>query len=203
MAAAKKIEEAEASAQDEVSQIFGERVRELREAAQLTLEALSQRSGVSRAMLSKVERGEKSPTLGIATAISRALGTSLTFLTNGEEERRAVAVVKRRERHVFKDEETGFERHLLSPAIGGNATELLYHLLPPHTSTGTLPSYPSGTEKHVVVVSGVLTVAMKAGDVVLETGDALFFEADVEHAFENHAGKKAEYYLVVSRPARK
>lgn len=192
----------ESSDADDISQIFGERVRTLRERARYTLEELSQRSGVSRAMLSKVERGEKSPTIGVATAIARALNTSLTYLTNGQEERRAIAVVKRDQRHIFKDGETGFERHLLSPAIAGNSTELLYHLLPPGTSTGVLPPYPSGTEKHVVVVGGVLVVAMKDFDTRLETGDSLFFEADVEHAFVNRDATPCEYYLVVSRPAR-
>ncbi len=187
---------------NDLSQIFGERVRVLRERASFTLDELSQRSGVSRAMLSKVERGEKSPTIGIATAIARALNTSLTFLTNGEEERRAVAVVKRRERHVFKDAETGFERHLLSPPIAGNSTELLYHMLPPGTSTGVLAPYPTGTEKHVVVVGGVLVVAIKEREITLETGDSLFFEADVEHAFENRSKRPCEYYLVVSRQPR-
>ncbi|MFC4273646.1 helix-turn-helix domain-containing protein [Achromobacter aloeverae] len=187
---------------DNVSQIFGERVRLLREHARLTLEELAQRSGVSRAMLSKVERGEKSPTIGVASSIAKALGTSLTYLTNGEEAHRAVAVVRRDERHVFRDSESGFERHLLSPAIAGIATEVLYHLLKPGTSTGTLPAYPAGTEKQVVVVSGTLTVSMKSGDTLLRAGDAMYFEADVDHAFVNRGKTQCEYYLIVSRSPR-
>lgn len=187
---------------DDLSQIFGERVRLLREQARLTLEELSQRSGVSRAMLSKVERGEKSPTIGVASAISKALGTTLTYLTNGQEEHRAVAVVRRGERHVFRDGESGFERHLLSPAIAGISTEVLYHLLKPGTSTGTLPAYPAGTEKQVVVVAGTLTVSMKSGDTALAAGDAMYFEADVDHAFVNRGKAQCEYYLIVSRSPR-
>jgi len=141
---------------DEVSREFGERVRGLRERAELTLEELSRLSGVSRAMLSKVERGEKSPTIGVAKRISRALNTSLSFLAGGQEERRAVAIVRKDQRHVFKDGETGFERHLLSPPIAGGGVELLFHYLPAGTSTGMLPPYPVGTEKHVVVTDGEL-----------------------------------------------
>lgn len=195
-------EQEEGVAADDLSQIFGERVRTLREQARLTLEELSQRSGVSRAMLSKVERGEKSPTIGVASSISKALNSTLTYLTNGQQEHRAVAVVRRDERHVFKDRESGFERHLISPAIAGISTELLYHLLKPGTSTGTLPAYPSGTEKQVVVIAGTLIVAMKSGDIELKTGDALYFEADVDHAFVNRGKTQCEYYLVVSRGLR-
>ena len=81
----------------------------------MTLEDLATRSGVSRAMLSKVERGEKNPTIGIAKRIAHALDTTLSFLTGGLEDRQAVVVVRHNQRHVFRDSETGFERHLLAP----------------------------------------------------------------------------------------
>lgn len=184
---------------DEASHEFGGRVRGLRERAKLTLEQLSRLSGVSRAMLSKVERGEKSPTIGVAKQISLALNTSLSFLAGGQEERRAVAIVRKDQRHVFKDGKTGFERHLLSPPIAGSGVELLFHYLPAGTSTGLLPPYPAGTEKHVVVTDGELVVAIKGADAHLGTGDALFFEAEVEHSFDNRTSFPCSYYLVISR----
>lgn len=187
---------------NDLSREFGGRVRELRERAGLTLEQFSQKSSVSRAMLSKVERGEKSPTIGIAKRISLALDTSLTVLTGSEESRRAVAVVRRNQRHVFRDAETGFERHLLSPPVVGSAIELLMHFLPAGASTGNLPPYASGTEKHVVVAEGELVVAIGDLDTNLAAGDALFFECDVEHAFENRSTTPCSYYLVISKRER-
>ena len=165
----------------------------------MTLEQLSQRSGVSRAMLSKVERGEKSPTIGVATRIAHAVGGSLSVLIGGEAQRRAVVVVPVDQRHIFRDRETGFERHLLSPAIAGSAVEVLYHRLPAGVSTGMLPPYPSGTEKYVVVAEEQLTVAIQDDDRTLRSGDALFFEADVEHSFDNRSGALCGYYLVIAR----
>ncbi len=184
---------------DQVVRKFGDRVRALRERSGSTLEQLSQRSGVSRAMLSKVERGEKSPTIGVATRIAHALEAPLSMLIGVPEERRAVAFVRKGQRHVFRDEETGFERHLLSPAIVGSNVEVLYHFLPARTSTGKLPPYPAGTEKHVVLLHGGLVVAMRDSESVLEEGDALYFEADVEHAFENRTDAACEYHLILSR----
>ncbi len=184
---------------DKLSREFGDRVRIMRERADMTLEQLSKRSGVSRAMLSKVERGEKSPTIGVATRIAQAVGGSLSVLIGGESQRRAVVMVPADQRHVFRDQETGFERHLLSPAIAGNAVEVLYHRLPAGVSTGKLPAYPSGTEKHVVVAEGQLTVAIQDGSQTLRTGDALFFEADVEHSFDNRTDDTCGYYLVIAR----
>ncbi|RVD46915.1 helix-turn-helix transcriptional regulator, partial [Mesorhizobium sp. M7A.F.Ca.ET.027.03.2.1] len=100
--------------QDAVSRVFGDRVRTIREQANLTLEQFSKLSGVSRAMLSKVERGEKSPTIGVAKRIAHALGASFSALLGDEPaSRRAFALVTKDQRQVFRDPETGFERFLL------------------------------------------------------------------------------------------
>ncbi|RQU32778.1 XRE family transcriptional regulator [Burkholderia cenocepacia] len=184
---------------DDLNQEFGRRVRMLRDRGELTLEELATRSGVSRAMLSKVERGEKSPTIGLAKRIAHALDTSLSFLMGDEQDQQPFVVVRRDERHVFRDPETGFERHLLSPTMIGNHVELLLHWLPAGASTGMMPAYRGGTEKHIAVAEGELIVSTPKQEIHLGEGDALFFEASVEHAFSNRSRKHCSYYVVISR----
>ncbi len=185
--------------QDPVSQAFGDRVRTSRDKAALTLEQMSKLSGVSRAMLSKVERGEKSPTIGIAKRIAHALDSSLSALMGDEAApRRTFALVRKDQRPVFRDPETGFERYLLSPMMAGMLVEVVLHHLPPRTTTDKLPPYPSGTGKHVIASRGRVIVGTADVETVLEEGDALYFEADVEHWFENRTGRASEYYLVIS-----
>jgi transcriptional regulator with XRE-family HTH domain len=180
---------------------FGDRVRTLREQGNLTLEQFSRLSGVSRAMLSKIERGEKSPTIGIAKQIAHALGASFSSLVGDESPvRRAFALVTKDQRAVFRDPETGFERHLLSPIMPGMTVEVVLHHLPAHTSTGRLPAPPPATAKHVVVARGRVVVATTAHETALDEGDCLYFEADIEHWFENRTAEPAEYYLVISAP---
>src|ERR671916_1472222 len=96
---------------------LGERVRELRRGRGLTLEELAERSGVSRAMISKVERGEKNPTLVVAAKVAEGLEITLSELL-GTEERRETIVIPRERRMMMRDPETGFERQLLSPSFG-------------------------------------------------------------------------------------
>lgn len=178
---------------------FGDRVRLLREQADLTLEQISKLSGVSRAMLSKVERGEKSPTIGVAKRIAHALNTSFSALVGDEgATRRAFALVRKEQRQVFRDTETGFERYLLSPLMPGMPVEVVLHHLPPKTSTGKLPPYPTGVTKHVLAFRGRVFVGVGTVETVLEEGDTLYFEADVEHWVENQTARPAEYYLVIS-----
>lgn len=197
----KKSQHPRAEDQDAVSRDFGDRVRALRERANLTLEQFAKLSGVSRAMLSKVERGEKSPTIGIAKRIAHALGASFSSLVGDESSsRRAFALVTKEQRQVFRDPETGFQRYLLSPMMAGMSVEVVLHHLPPKTTTGKLPAYPSATSKHIVAAKGSVVVGTSENETVLNEGDSLYFEADVEHWFENRTSKLAEYYLIISVP---
>ncbi|MFD6456078.1 helix-turn-helix domain-containing protein, partial [Nocardia sp. NPDC060220] len=96
---------AESQHRDDLAGAFGRNVRRRREEAGLTLEQLSTQSSVSRAMLSKVERGEKSPTIGVASRIAHALDASLSDLVGGAAAAASgVAVVLRKnDRPVFRD----------------------------------------------------------------------------------------------------
>ncbi|MFF0866907.1 helix-turn-helix domain-containing protein [Nonomuraea sp. NPDC050227] len=186
---------------DDLAGAFGVNVRRRREEAGLTLEQLSAQSSVSRAMLSKVERGEKSPTIGVASRIAHALDASLSDLIGAPAGAASgVAVVMRRNhRPVFRDPETGFERHMVSAAPGAGGAEMVFHHLPAQVSTGLLPAYPPGTEKQLLVLEGSLTVAIGGINETLETGDSLFFQADADHGFANRTNAPCEYIMFISR----
>ncbi|MFE9426892.1 helix-turn-helix domain-containing protein [Kitasatospora sp. NPDC006697] len=186
---------------DDLAGAFGATVRRHREEAGLTLEQLSTRSSVSRAMLSKVERGEKSPTIGIASRIAHALDVSLSDLigTPAGAASGTAIVMRKADRPVFRDPETGFERHIVSAAPGAGRSEIVAHHLPAQVSTGLLPAYPPGTEKQIVVLRGTLTVAVGGISEALEAGDSLFFQADADHGFANRADAPCEYLMVISR----
>ncbi len=185
---------------DDPAGTFGGNVRRRREEAGLTLEQLSIRSSVSRAMLSKVERGEKSPTIGVASKIAHALDASLSDLIGAPTTASGAAVVMRKnERPIFRDPETGFERHMVSAAPGAGTGEIVVHHLPAQVSTGLLPAYPPGTEKQLVVLEGTLTILLGGITETLDTGDSVFFHADTDHGFANRTDMPCEYIMVISR----
>ncbi|MFC4908346.1 helix-turn-helix domain-containing protein [Actinomadura gamaensis] len=185
---------------DDLAGAFGGNVRRRREQAGLTLEQLSTRSSVSRAMLSKVERGEKSPTIGVASRIAHALGASLSELIGAPAAASGVAIVMRKDdRPVFRDPETGFERHMVSAAPGAGGAEMIVHHLPAQVSTGLLPAYPPGTEKQLMVLEGTLTVAIGGITETLNPGDSLFLQADADHGFANRTDAPCEYVMFISR----
>ena len=176
---------------------LGVRVRDLRKDRGLTLEELAAASGVSRAMISKLERGEKNPTLVIAARLAEGLGVSLSRLA-GVEERREVVVVPKERRPVLRDPETGFVRQSLSPTFAGRGVEFLRNVVPEGSTSGDFPPHRKGVEEHLVVERGELEATLGGERYLLREGDALFFEADVPHRFDNVGRGECSYYLVIS-----
>lgn len=176
---------------------LGARVKELRKERGHTLDELAARSGVSRAMISKLERGEKNPTLVIAARLAEGLGVSLSRLA-GVEERREVVLVSKERRMVLRDPETGFERQSLSPTFAGRGVEFLRNVVPENSTSGDFPAHRKGVEEHIVVEKGELKATLGGEEYLLREGDALYFEADVPHRFDNAGRGECAYYLVIS-----
>ena len=146
-------------------------------------------------MISKLERGEKNPTLVVAAKVAEGLGVTLSQLV-GVEEKREVVVVPRERRMVMRDPETGFERQLLSPSFGGEL-EFIRNVVPEGSTSGEFPPHRRGVEEYVVVEKGRLRAILGSEEHVLEEGDAAYFEADVTHRFDNAGVGECSYYLVI------
>jgi transcriptional regulator with XRE-family HTH domain len=176
---------------------LGGRVREIRRGRGLTLEELAGLSGVSRAMISKLERGEKNPTLVVAAKLAEGLGVTLSRLA-GTEERHEILVVPRERRMIMRDPETGFERQLLSPNFVGRGVEFIWNEIPEGSTSGEFPPHRRGVEEHIVVERGSLRAILGGEEYLLRERDALYFEADVRHRFDNAGKGECSFYLVIS-----
>ena len=157
---------------------------------------LAERSGVSRAMISKLERGEKNPTLVVAAKVAEGLGVSLSQFV-GLEMKRKVVMVPRERRMTMRDPETGFERQLLSPSFGGRGVEFIRNVVPEGSTSGEFPPHRRGVEEYLVVERGRLRAVLGGEEYFLDEGDAAYFEADVAHRFDNAGEGECSYYLVI------
>jgi mannose-6-phosphate isomerase-like protein (cupin superfamily) len=106
--------------------------------------------------------------------------------------------VPRERRMVMRDPETGFERQLLSPNAVGLGVEFIRNKMPEGSTSGEFPSHRKGVEEQIVVERGTLRATLAGEEYLLREGDAIYFEADVPHRFDNAGEGECTYYLVIS-----
>jgi transcriptional regulator with XRE-family HTH domain len=184
---------------------LGARVRALREAMELSLRDLSERSGVSAPMLSQVERGETSPTLQVAARIARGLELRLSQLLRLDEEGH-VSIVRRGERRGGPAGLSGHSYEILTPPLPGQRAELSRHQLEPGAATagaGDPPMHEPGSRETTLVESGAVRFWCDGTCYELKAGDAVTFDADLPHRFENPGGEPAFLLAVVSAGLRR
>ncbi|MBA3328714.1 MAG: helix-turn-helix transcriptional regulator [Solirubrobacterales bacterium] len=184
----------------------GPRVRALREAMDLSLRDLSQRSGVSAPMLSQVERGETSPTLAVAARIAAGLELRLSQLLRLDEGG-TVSIVRAADRRTGSaGPAAGHRSEILTPPLPGQRAELSRHTLAPGAATGgpgDPPMHEAGSRETALVQSGAVVLEIDSGRHELAVGDCVTFDADLPHHFENPGDGEAVLLAVVSAGLRR
>jgi transcriptional regulator with XRE-family HTH domain len=183
----------------------GPRIRALREGMALSLRDLAERSGVSAPMLSQVERGETSPTLAVAARIAEGLDLRLSQLLRLDEDG-AVSIVRAGERRQGGAQGRGHSYEILTPPAPGLRAEVSRHVLAPGAETGgpgDPPMHEPGSRETALVQSGAVELAIDGERHPLATGDAVTFDADLPHHFENPGPGEATLLAVVSAGLRR
>jgi transcriptional regulator with XRE-family HTH domain len=181
----------------------GPRVKALREAMDLSLRDLAERSGVSAPMLSQVERGETSPTLQVASRIASGLELRLSQLLRLDEET-TVSIVRGGEGR--RGGAGGHAYEVLTPPLPGLRAEVTRHRLAAGAVTGgpgDPPRHEPGARETAVVERGPLTLHVDGSEHELATGDCVTFDADLPHHFANHSKEEAVLLAIVSAGLRR
>jgi len=187
---------APAPAGGDLTPVVGANLRKLRVKRGLSLERLSQASGVSRAMLSQIELGRSTPTINVVWRITHALEVPFSSLL-AEREGTGVAVLRRGEAKVLSSHDGAFTSRALFPFDAPRRVEFYELRLAPLAVERADP-HSAGTTENLAVASGRLDVEV-AGDVTtLLAGDALIFQADVHHAYLNRSTDPVVAYLVMT-----
>ncbi|MGA8803426.1 MAG: XRE family transcriptional regulator [Solirubrobacterales bacterium] len=182
---------------------MGARIRSLREAMDLSLRDLSERSGVSAPMLSQVERGDTSPTLSVAQKIAAGLDLTLSQLLRLDEDRHVV-VVRSGDRRTRR--RRGHKVEELTPPLPGQRSDVSEHTLAPGAATGASddpPMHEPGSRETAVVMDGRVELFIDGQRHGLTEGDSVTFDADLPHHFENNAATEARLIAVVAAGLRR
>ena len=159
----------------------------------ISLSELSERSGVSKGMLSQIENGTVNPTIATAWKISNALGFSLHELF-GEEKGQDVEVIRRDEAFVFEEEQGTWRIFVLSPAHMAEVLELYWIEM---DKTAAIESRPhaKGAVEFATVIDGTLEISSGKSTKKIGHGDTARYRADVDHCIRNVGEGPATVYL--------
>lgn len=181
---------------------IAERVRELRAGRGLSLEALAGKSGVSRSMISLVERGESSPTAVVLEKLAAGLGVMLASLFDAPAESGATPsgpVARRDEQPLWKDPASGYVRRNVSPPGVPQPMQIVEVQLP----AGARVAFETGAREvrvrqQVWVLDGAIDVSLGAERYRLRKGDCLAMELDRPTMFHNPTRVPARYAVVIA-----
>jgi transcriptional regulator with XRE-family HTH domain len=178
------------------SPALGERIRALRTRQRLRLTELATRAGVSKSLISQVERGLASPSIDTLRQLASALGVPVfsLFLNDGQDR----TVVRRGQRRPLVYPGSRVSREIISPDLDGRMA-LVWVTFPPHEKGATQLVQHTG-EETIVVIRGTIEATIGTEIFHLEDGDSITFDPQLPHGFSNPADHTSELLVAISCP---
>ncbi|MCF1452105.1 helix-turn-helix domain-containing protein [Agrobacterium vitis] len=185
---------------DNLTLSIAARLKAIRTERGLTLDQLADVSGVSRAMISRIERAEASPTATLLARLCSALGQSLSVFF--AEPDHGSPLMRRADQPVWRDPETGYLRRAVSAPGTGARVDVVEVELPPGAlvqfSAQPASLHPNGRQwQHVWLFEG--SIELTVGDTLhrLEPGDCLYMAIGEVHSFHNPTNHPARYGVII------
>jgi transcriptional regulator with XRE-family HTH domain len=196
----------EEAAASDLNQRIAERVRDLRAAHGLSLDALASKCGVSRSMISLIERGESSPTAVVLEKLAAGLGVMLASLFDTPAAAPGGPVARRAEQPEWQDPASGYRRRNVSPPGVPQPMQIVEVQFPP----GGRVAFETGARDRLVhqqvwVLEGAIDITLGGARHRLREGDCLAMQLDRPTMFHNPTRKPTRYAVVIASdtPARR
>lgn len=182
---------------DSTSRRLGERVALYRQLQGLTLEQLAAASGVSRSMLSQIERGRANPTLAVTQRIAQVFGISIGELVDDPDAGNRIDVVRASDPAALFRADGECELRTLSPLALEKNIEF-YAITLQRGAALSSEAHFEGTREMFSVSRGQAEVIAGDATIRLDRGDTAHYRADVPHTIRCRGASVLEGYLVVS-----
>lgn len=179
------------------------RLRDLRTERGMTMDGLAERTGVSRSMISLIERGESSPTAAVLDRLAAGLGVTLASLFAEKDSQGASPLARRADQRVWRDPDSGYMRRNLSPPGFASPVELVEVVLP----AGARVAYDTGqrtspVHQQIWIIEGEIDLTLGEETHHLATGDCLSMRLDRPTIFCNRADQPARYVVALATDGR-
>lgn len=184
---------------DDINTRIAKRVRELRQLSPETIDSLASKSGVSRSMISLIERAEANPTAAILEKLAAGLGVSMAALFESEETAdKQNPLVRRADQALWRDPESGYIRRTLSPPNWPSSL----HLAEIHFPAGSSVTYEASGRKHpleqqIWVLQGQIEITHGSQQYSLKSGDCLALRFYLPMSFSNPHSQATKYLVAI------
>ncbi len=175
------------------------RVRELRDAQGLSLDALAERSGVSRSNISLIERGQSSPTAVVLDKLASALGVTLAslFEDSSGPQTEPSPVIRVAEQPMWTDPASGYVRRNVSPAVR-SPLQLVDVVFPAGQQVSyDSPAREADIHQQVWMIDGAMEVSVGEQTWRLEAGDCIAMKLDEPIVYRNPTRRPARYLVAL------
>jgi transcriptional regulator with XRE-family HTH domain len=178
-----------------LSVMVGRRVAERRAALKLPLEEIAARTGVSRAMISRIERGEVHASAVVLDKLCAGLGISLSALFAHEG---GAPLLRRADQPVWQDPATGYVRREVAPAGTGSPVRIVEVEFPEGAEVAFGRSPHRTIVQHVWVIEGEIEVTAAGSVYEVAAGDCLHMKVAEGNSFRNRSGRTARYAVILT-----
>ena len=184
---------------DDIGSQMSRRVKQMRKDRGWSLDRLSTTCGVSRSMLSQIERGEANPTLAVTMRIALAFGVSLGDLVETPSATSTIDLIRAEDRQYHYRADRDCSIRTLSPLHLEKDVEFYEVRLQTGKQLRSSAHF-QGTREFLTVEKGRIRIESADDFEDLNRGDSANYRADVEHAIVNKGRGEAVLFLVVIYP---
>ncbi len=182
-------------AENDLSRLIGQRIARQRENLKLTLDDVAARTAVSRAMISRIERGEVHASAVVLDKLCAGLGLTLSSLFAREE---SSPLLRRADQPVWRDPATHYLRRDVAPPGTGSPVRIVDVEFPAKAELSFEPSQHRAIEQHVWLLEGSMEIEWGGTLFALEAGDCLHMRPDRGITFRNPTGAPARYAVILT-----
>jgi transcriptional regulator with XRE-family HTH domain len=180
---------------------IGRKIRDLRKKAGLILQDLSDRTSLSKPLLSQIEKGVVSPPIATLLKISKALDVNISFFFQNDDSEERVVLVRSDESRVvdsryFGREEGGYYYEALAYKKSKKYMEPFLVEFK-RRKAGELAYFSHEGEEFIYLLEGTLEFRTETQQYVMHPGDSLYFDSSLPHAYRALERKNAKALTVV------
>lgn len=186
---------------DDIGSELGARLRRIRKNAGYTLDWTAERADVTKGYLSKVERGQATPSIAVINRLSEIYGVGLSEFFMPEGERKSIVVLRSGQHRAVNrtGSELGYRYEIGDLSKANPRSEVFFLTLPCLEDGQRPPKNRHSGEEVLLMLEGQMMFEYAGIEMVLNEGDCIQFDADNEHFGYAIGGKEARAFVVTIR----